>query len=252
MKYISLKWKFSAIIVSGVIVFGGIIMTMISIRANKILGEQMIARGRAIAMSIAQNASELVLENSEIELRNLAMESKSFESVDYVLIEDDEHNILADTFNGNVPEKLKGLVILSEDEAAQGASRDTVLNVAGIGGVYEIESPIDNGEVGYIRVGMDKQYVDNIINTTITFTIIFMGIAVLFAIIASLMLANYITKPIIYLTDLANKISMGEFDTVIKVKSNDEIGDLANSLERMRESLKAAIDRLRKRQKMRV
>jgi HAMP domain-containing protein len=45
---------------------------------------------------------------------------------------------------------------------------------------------------------------------------------------------------------------LGDFDTEIIVKSNDEIGDLGNSIDRMRESLKAAIDRLRKRQKMKI
>jgi HAMP domain-containing protein len=227
-------------------------MVMIALRTQTILGEQMIARGRAIAVSIAQNSSELILEDSDVELRNLAMESKSFESVNYVLIEDEEHNIIADTFNGNVPKELRGLVVINEEDAASGIPRDTVLSVSGVGGVYEITTPIDNGEFGFVRVGMDKNYVDNIIDNTIRYIMIFLGIAVLFAIFASFMLANYITKPIIYLTDLANKISLGEFDTVIKVKSNDEIGDLGISIERMRESLKAAIDRLRKRQKMRV
>jgi HAMP domain-containing protein len=37
---------------------------------------------------------------------------------------------------------------------------------------------------------------------------------------------------------------MGDLETPVRVESNDEIGDLAYSLERMRASLKAAMARL--------
>jgi HAMP domain-containing protein len=46
------------------------------------------------------------------------------------------------------------------------------------------------------------------------------------------------------LKELADKVSMGDLETSVAIESNDEIGDLAHSLERMRASLKAAMGRL--------
>ncbi len=49
------------------------------------------------------------------------------------------------------------------------------------------------------------------------------------------------------LTDIANRISVGELDEEIRVKSGDEIGDLADAINRMQDSIRLSIERLRKR-----
>lgn len=58
---------------------------------------------------------------------------------------------------------------------------------------------------------------------------------------------RFITKPIGHLVEVADAISYGDFSQEIKVSTKDEIGELALSIERMRVSLKGAIERLRKR-----
>ncbi|MCW7755132.1 HAMP domain-containing protein [Desulfobotulus sp. H1] len=56
-----------------------------------------------------------------------------------------------------------------------------------------------------------------------------------------------ITRSIKYLTDAADRISVGELDMEIQVRSNDEIGNLADAISRMQDSLKLSIERLRRR-----
>ena len=56
-----------------------------------------------------------------------------------------------------------------------------------------------------------------------------------------------IIRPIKYLSDVADKISMGDLKTTIKVKAKGEVAVLAESVERMQTSVKAAIDRLQRR-----
>jgi HAMP domain-containing protein len=48
------------------------------------------------------------------------------------------------------------------------------------------------------------------------------------------------------LKSIADDISRGHLDTPVSFQSNDEVGELARSLERMRASLKAAMTRLNK------
>ncbi len=59
--------------------------------------------------------------------------------------------------------------------------------------------------------------------------------------------ARSVIRPIRYLSEVADKISMGELDTPIKIKAKGEVGALAESIERMQTSVKAAIERLQKR-----
>jgi HAMP domain-containing protein len=56
-----------------------------------------------------------------------------------------------------------------------------------------------------------------------------------------------VIQPIRRLSEVADKISMGDLDTPIKVKAKGEVGVLAESIERMQMSVKAAIARLQKR-----
>ena len=59
-----------------------------------------------------------------------------------------------------------------------------------------------------------------------------------------------LVRPIRYLSQVADKISMGELDTPIQIKAKGEVGALAASIERMQASVKAAIERLQKRKEV--
>lgn len=56
-----------------------------------------------------------------------------------------------------------------------------------------------------------------------------------------------ITGKIKTLTEAANRISVGELETHIEVRSKDEIGELADAISRMQDSIRLSIARLRKR-----
>lgn len=73
-------------------------------------------------------------------------------------------------------------------------------------------------------------------------------IAVLISFLVTFIIAGRLTKPIEEITEAANKISLGDLEVPIQVQtSGDELEHLAESLERMRISLKSAIERLRRR-----
>src|SRR5439155_23244853 len=92
----------------------------------------------------------------------------------------------------------------------------------------------------YILIdSFEKQFRGALLSpVTVVLIILFAGITIVF------MLVNRLSRPIVQLTEVARQMSKGELDTPASVKSGDEIGDLASSLERMRSSLKAAMRRL--------
>lgn len=66
------------------------------------------------------------------------------------------------------------------------------------------------------------------------------------AVIGAIMVTmNWAIGPVVRLTDAANKISLGEgLDIPVKPESEDEVGRLARSLDRLRISMRAAMGRL--------
>ena len=56
-----------------------------------------------------------------------------------------------------------------------------------------------------------------------------------------------LTRKIKYLTDVAERISVGELDAEISLKSSDEIGELRDAISRMQDSIRLSIARLRQR-----
>jgi len=70
------------------------------------------------------------------------------------------------------------------------------------------------------------------------------GACVALSIALSVFLAGKAVRPILDLKAIADEISRGRLDAPIGIQSNDEIGELGRSLERMRASLRAAMIRL--------
>jgi methyl-accepting chemotaxis protein len=72
------------------------------------------------------------------------------------------------------------------------------------------------------------------------------GTLILIILIVSIY-GTQLTGRIKSLTDVADRISVGELDAEIKIKSKDELGDLAEAISRMQDSIRLSIERLRRR-----
>jgi len=73
------------------------------------------------------------------------------------------------------------------------------------------------------------------------------AIAALSGALAAGLATGRIARDVVRLRDDAQRIAMGELDAPVRVRRQDELGDLAASLDRMRVSLHEALGRLRKR-----
>ena len=75
---------------------------------------------------------------------------------------------------------------------------------------------------------------------------VIVGATLLLVGIIVLLYGQKLTSSIKSLTNVAERISVGEMDAEIKIKSRDEIGDLAEAISRMQESIRLSIERLRR------
>jgi nitrogen fixation/metabolism regulation signal transduction histidine kinase len=81
---------------------------------------------------------------------------------------------------------------------------------------------------------------------TLSIFLIVMVLSLLAVFVLTYGFSRTIIRPITHLTQVANRISMGDLDTTIEITSRDEVGLLAESFSRMQESLRAAIGRLKR------
>ena len=87
-----------------------------------------------------------------------------------------------------------------------------------------------------------------ILGLVLSFTYLLLGITIVFVFVIAWFSGRTMSRPIIDLTNAANRISIGELDTEIKTKRKDEIGDLAEAISRMQDSLRISIEKLRREQ----
>lgn len=121
--------------------------------------------------------------------------------------------------------------------------------VLGVNDKVVLSTREEHGPNFIITVGLTSNPSATLItNQSIVLGILAFVMLAIAAFIATLT-SNRISAPILDLIKSANEISLGKLDQPLIAQRNDEIGDLSRSLERMRISLSAAIDRLRRRRR---
>jgi HAMP domain-containing protein len=243
MKFLSLRWKISGILILSNLVLGAIIVYIVSQSVTDALRTEVIERGRTIGEDISRYSAELILEEDVIGLTELITSLGAFESVGYVLIQNAESRIISDTYNGNVPDELQKesaeLEIKQTDPELITLSSDNTE-------CYDIVVPVEEGSLGYIRVGMKRSYIQNKVMQTNNYILLAIVIVTVLGIIIVYFVANKIIRPILNLAQRANEISQGRLEESVTVKTNDEINYMAQAVERLRESLNIALTRLKK------
>ncbi len=243
---LSLRWKISGILVVSNLFLGIILVLIINSTVAQRIEWELIERGRALGSNLAQSASEQILSEDSFGLKQIITKALSFESVAYIVIQNSENEVLAETLNGQIPPELTALLPVTDDKV-----HDLDLDGGAIK-CRDIVIPVEEGYLGFVRVGMKQDYIDRALREINVLIISIIGGITLIGILVVIFLANRIISPIIYLTEKANEISQGKINEAIQVRTNDEIRDLGEALERLRESVKIALERLKKRQSTQI
>ena len=97
-----------------------------------------------------------------------------------------------------------------------------------------------------------SQGANEIVGSTLQWLIVVAVLALVAGLTVGLTVSRSITNAVTALAQAAERISNRELDAAVTLKSKDEMGNLAQSFERMRVSLKTAMDRLQRRQAARL
>ncbi len=106
--------------------------------------------------------------------------------------------------------------------------------------IQNIYYPVDQTNTVIYRVNYDNLQ-QRLITQALTLLGLLVG-ALLVSIFVAYILALIVTKPIIKLNEIVKEIAAGNFDKRVKVKSKDEVGELAGSVNQMAEDLTKAVE----------
>jgi two-component system, cell cycle sensor histidine kinase and response regulator CckA len=240
LRRLSLKWKIGGFYAGIMLVVAVFVLAATYQVTKNMLREQLDRRALAITNTLSDAAAGHIAGKNSLALNTLARKYTLLEGVAYAFIEDSRGNVVAHTL-GAFPQEIQPKLPMD----GQRQIHRRKLSLAGKT-VYETEVPVLDGQLGSVHVGFWADVVRDEIQSAL-FPLIGIIAFVSFAgSLSSFVLAHWIVRPIVGLTEIADKVTLGDLETSVTtaVKSGDEIGDLARSLERMRSSLKAAMLRL--------
>jgi len=238
---VGLKWKIGGIYTGVMLVLGAFVIGAVYQLTQSTLRDQLDRRALAIATNFSDATAGYIAGRNLLALHALARKYTLLDGVAYAFVQDREGEIVAHTF-GTFPQELRQE--LSVGAKRQVHRRELLLADAT---VYETAVPVLEGQLGIVHVGFWADAVQKEIRRSLVPVIGIVAIVPFVGALLSFLLAHWIVRPIVGLTQIADKVTMGDLETSVGgecVTSRDEIGDLARSLERMRSSLKAAMMRL--------
>ncbi len=234
-----------------VVIFGAM-ATVSSLYSGWTLYRQLMleneSKGVAIARSIANSSTELLLNRDAATVQAVIDQYLEIKNVAYVYVQDRAGDVISHTFTPRVPEELPRLGPSSAtDRMPYHEIYVQKIKVPALGMVLDIAHPILGGLAGTVHVGMDLDSINSFIWREILFQ---HGMFIFFfalGIVVAFILMNRISRPLTQLTDYARRVADHEFDTPLHVSSKDEIGDLAWTMQRMARQLDEMISGLHRR-----
>lgn len=257
LRRVPIRRKLMFISAGSVLVVSAVIGVMAVFFHTHVLNQQIKDAGTNMAYALEISVKEPLLANDVVGVKNI---STAFAKPFYVLMDaiyKGDGTLAAVSPENKAALKLldpafKKLMLEPGDVHVVKLSLSQPLKVKGLSysSVFVLHRKIYAGRLGHIFIVMPTAF-EAVVKTQKKMVMFTNLISLLFIVIALVLITvvgRDIATRLEYLRGRAESISLGELDVSIDyVEDGDEIDALAEALERMRISLKAAIDRLRKR-----
>ena len=177
------------------------------------LTKELELRGIAVAHSIAERGTGLVLEKNSAELLSLIFDEARLRErqhlINYIYVLDRENTVLSHTFTFPFPQAFTTANLVPENNL-----HSVRLIEHGADTSYDIAVPINEGlyRLGTVHVGLSKEHIDQLVSKLRIMFLGFISAVVIFIFYVSLLISRHITKPITRLTRMSDELSRGNFD----------------------------------------
>lgn len=230
----SLQWRIASAYGALILVLGLIVAALAYQSIDRVV------RGRIDqkAADLGDVAAEFLSGRPPFDLGPLVARQSRLDGVAYVFFEDRMGDVPVYSLKSFPPDFLEPL------SAEQRRQTHHVTRKYQGKAVVETRAPILNGQLGTVHLGMWRDAVDAEARRSALPVVGLIAVAVGAGLVIAFLVAEGMMRSIRRLSQVAGKISTGDLETPVVAESDDEIGELARSLERMRASLRAAIRRI--------
>jgi HAMP domain-containing protein len=144
--------------------------------------------------------------------------------------------------------QVQGGESLTQSLKASWTSVLAMLGLATAGTVYGSAPVLSAGHaIGAVVVGVEPASAGSLVGNAFLTTLLVGLVPLLIAILVAMALTRGLRSQVSYLLGAADRISRGDLEEPVGLDSNDELGQLARAIERMRVSLQEGMERLRNR-----
>lgn len=211
----------------------------------QILRQQMIdeylSKAQNMVSSISMSLPQVFLSEDASTVQSIVDQYMLVEGVGYVLVYDKVGNVFAHTFSPEIPDEISQASRSSQsDEGHYG-----FINIGGEE-YLDVSGAVLMGRGGYIHIGMKMKTINSKIVSALFKIQAFNLLLFILCILGVYHFMNQISRPLERLTGYARRLENRDLDFEIKVDSNDEIGELAKTLEGMRHQLSGYVGNLKK------
>jgi len=242
LRQLSIYYKINGIII-GMLLLLSFIMSAIMIKTTaRLLDQQIEQRGAEVATYIGVlSSNDILLDDSYALFDRINKTKNNNEDVRYILITDSAGHILAHTFAGNLPKGLPTSLPSNDSDnnplysaVDSGIGEYQVIKFnSNEGPLREIIVPIENGAVGFVRIGMSENNMQQLLKKTRDDFFLTTLLVCILALAGSTYLAYVIINPLRSLTSAAGQVQKGNLSVHAKVRVTDEIGQLATVFNEM-------------------
>jgi diguanylate cyclase (GGDEF)-like protein/PAS domain S-box-containing protein len=231
-----------------VVIFGVISVVTSVTFGNRLKGEmtrEYESKALALAGSVAESDIVTILNQDVGSVQARIDQYRRIAGVSYVLVADEQGEILAHTFVPVVPKDVRDLVaattMLPGDES--------LLRDISYGGhrYLHVSRPILAGLAGSVHIGMDSEVIARNIREAVVeqqmVTLVLFGASLL---LTFLFILN-ISKPLTLLAEYAGRVAAKDFDNVPVINSQDEVGQLARAMRSMAKHIAELVGNLEER-----
>ena len=253
----SIRTKIVSLVVFSVLLVALLVGAISIFFTTDTMKKQILEDGRALTQALESALREPLVVQDRVKVKELVNSYGKMESVVFAAVFSPDGEAISVAPMSKPSPWLKAYLSRALEEEVPQGGKITFLELknpiqakgATYKAVYLIHEPVLGGTVGHVFLALPPAF-QRVVKTQQKMALYTAaaggGMALLVAFVAAMVGAG-IARNVLYLADVAERMSLGELDIKVEVKTKDELGRLAEALDRMRISLKAAIERLKRR-----
>jgi len=228
----SIRVKFLAGILGSILLLGLMILFFTYYNVSHKLELECQKRGVGLGRHVATEVAAAVKAGDKTTARTILLQHLMCETdIEYIFIVTPQGEILAHTFT---PEQSFPLILQSvrlENLGSPYVKIKKIITEKGL--TFDIAYPIQKGELGVLHLGLSARSVtEGVTHIIKRMAGIIFGV-LLIGVILAVGLAHFISKPVFELIKVTKAVKRGDLEQKARVRSRDEIGQLAQAFNDM-------------------